>query len=72
MGTLLVLFLIAIIALAIIGLGWSNFLTGIYNGFNKVKNLPFVKNITETSQREIGNLINNVSVQLIRLDITTL
>jgi hypothetical protein len=67
MGTLLVILLIAIIALAIIGLGWSNFLKAIYNGFNKVKNLPFVKNITETSQKEIGTIINNVSVQVILL-----
>ncbi len=58
MSTLIVLLLLAVIILAIIGMGWSNFITNVYEGFNKVKNSPLIKNLTETSQTEVNKLVN--------------
>lgn len=59
MSAIVVLFLIIVIVLAIIGMGWSNFLASIFNGFEKVKNSPFIKNITETSKKEVNQIVNN-------------
>ena len=59
MSTLIILFLIVIIVLAIIGMGWSNFLTSIFKGFEKIKNSPLIKNITDTSKTEANKIVNN-------------
>ena len=40
-------------------MGWSNFLASVFNGFEKVKNSPFIKNITETSKKEVNQIVNN-------------
>ncbi|MBA3977183.1 MAG: hypothetical protein H0X50_03170 [Nitrosopumilus sp.] len=58
MSTLIVLLLLAVIILAIIGMGWSNFISSVFEGFNKVKNSPLIKNFTETSQTEVNRLVN--------------
>ncbi|MBA3749555.1 MAG: hypothetical protein H0X03_01400 [Nitrosopumilus sp.] len=58
MSTLLILILVVIIFLAIVGMGWSNFLFSVYEGFNKIKNSPIIKNITEISKTEVDRLIN--------------
>ena len=58
MSTLIVLLLLAVIILAIIGMGWANFISSVYEGFNKVKNSPLIKNLTETSQTEVNKLVN--------------
>ncbi len=58
MSAIVVLFLLVIIVLAIIGMGWSNFLGSVFNGFEKVRNSPFIKNLTETSQTEVNKLVN--------------
>ena len=58
MSTLIVLLLLAVIILAIIGMGWSNFITIVYEGFNKVKNSRLIKNVTEKSQTEVNKLVN--------------
>ncbi|HXS60795.1 MAG TPA: hypothetical protein VN703_08300 [Candidatus Sulfopaludibacter sp.] len=59
MSTLIIIFLIAVIILAIIGMGWSNFLASVFNGIEKVKNSPLVKNITETSKTEVNKIVNS-------------
>jgi len=58
-STLIIIVLIAIIILAIIGMGWSNFLTSVFNGFEKIKNSPLVKNLTETSTTEVNKIVSN-------------
>jgi hypothetical protein len=58
MSTLIVIVLLAIIILAIIGMGWSNFISSVFEGFYKVKNSPLIKNFTETSQTEVNKLVN--------------
>jgi hypothetical protein len=58
MSAIVVLFLLAVIVLAIIGMGWSNFLGSVFNGFEKVRNNPFVKNLTDTSKTEVNKIVN--------------
>jgi hypothetical protein len=58
-STLIIIVLIAIIILAIIGMGWSNFLTSVFKGFEKIKNSPLVKNLTETSATEVNKIVSN-------------
>ncbi len=58
MSTIIILILVAIIILAIIGMGWTNFLTSVFEGFDKIKNSPIIKNITETSKTEVNKLVN--------------
>ena len=58
MSAIVVLFLLVVIVFAIIGMGWSNFLGSVFNGFEKVRNSPFIKNLTETSQTEVNKLVN--------------
>ncbi len=59
MSTLIILFLIVVIVLAIIGMGWPNFLSSVFHGFEKVKNSPLIKNLTETSQTQVNKIINS-------------
>ncbi len=59
MSTLIVLLLLAVIILAIIGMGWANFISSVFEGFNKVKNSPLIKNFTETSQTEVNKLVSS-------------
>jgi hypothetical protein len=58
MSTLIVLVLLAVIILAIIGMGWSNFISSVFEGFYKVKNSPLIKNFTESSQIGVNKLVN--------------
>ncbi len=59
MSTIIIIFLIAVIVLAIIGMGWANFLASVFNGIEKVKNSPLVKNFTETSKTEVNKIVNS-------------
>jgi len=58
MSAIVVLFLLVIIVLAIIGMGWSNFLGSVFIGVEKVRNSPFIKNLTETSKTEVNKIVN--------------
>jgi hypothetical protein len=59
MSAIIVLLLLGIIVLAIIGMGWSNFLGNVFNGFEKVRNSPFIKNLTDTSKTEVNKIVNS-------------
>ncbi|MER5174466.1 MAG: hypothetical protein ABJB76_12720 [Candidatus Nitrosocosmicus sp.] len=59
MSTVIILFLVVVIVLAIIGMGWSNFLSSVFNGFEKVKNSPLIKNLTETSKTQVNKIVNS-------------
>ncbi|HSA74884.1 MAG TPA: hypothetical protein VLE21_01710 [Candidatus Nitrosocosmicus sp.] len=50
-----------IIALIVLGIGWTNFFSAIMKGADKVKQIPVVRNITDTAQVEINKILNNVS-----------
>jgi hypothetical protein len=64
LGILITLFLVAIIGLVILGIGWTNFFSAIMKGADKVKEIPVVRNITDTAQTEFNKLVNNVSMNV--------
>ena len=61
MGALTFVILI-IIFLAIIGLGWQVFVSGVFRGAEKIINTnPILKNTTQEAKQYFGGIINNVS-----------
>jgi anionic cell wall polymer biosynthesis LytR-Cps2A-Psr (LCP) family protein len=61
MGALTFVILI-IIVLAIIGLGWQVFVSGVFRGAEKIINTnPILKNTTQEAKQYFGGIINNVS-----------
>jgi hypothetical protein len=56
---LITMLIVAIVILAIIGLGWKSFSTGVLSGFERVLNVgdPLIKNITQQA-RELVNYPN--------------
>ncbi len=61
MGIIVTLILIVIIALVILGIGWTNFFSAIMKGADRVTEIPVVRNITDTAQVELNKILNNVS-----------
>ena len=61
MGIIVTLILIVIIALVVLGIGWTNFFSALMKGADKVKEIPVVRNITDTAQVELNKILNNVS-----------
>lgn len=49
--------LLIIVVLAVVGLGWKIFSSGVLNGFEKVINVgqPLVKNLTDQAKKYINN-----------------
>ena len=61
MGALTLVILI-IVVLAIIGLGWQVFVSGVFKGAEKIINTnPILKNTTQEAKQYFGGIINNVS-----------
>jgi hypothetical protein len=62
---LLTLVLIVLVILAVIGLGWKTFSSGIISGFETVLDVgqPIIKNLTQGT-REYINSPNLISLQL--------
>jgi Tfp pilus assembly protein PilO len=61
MGALALIILI-IVVLAIIGLGWQVFISGVFKGAEKIINTnPILKNTTQEAKQYFGGIINNVS-----------
>jgi Tfp pilus assembly protein PilO len=56
MGLFSIVLLIVVI-LAIVGLGWQIFSSGVLSGFEKVINLgqPLVKNLTDQAKKYVNN-----------------
>ena len=61
MGIFITLILVVVIALIILGIGWTNFFSALMKGADKVKQIPVIRNITDTAQVEINKILNNVS-----------
>ena len=54
--------ILIIIVLAIIGLGWQVFVSGVFRGAEKIINTnPILKNTTQEANQYFGGIINNVS-----------
>jgi hypothetical protein len=57
-----ILWIIAIILfLAIIGLGWETFFTGVIKGADKIGITPVLKNITDSTKDSIGTVLSDSS-----------
>ncbi|MFB5599213.1 MAG: hypothetical protein ACE5SW_03170 [Nitrososphaeraceae archaeon] len=57
-----ILWIIAIILfLAIIGLGWETFFTGVIKGADKIGIMPVLKNITDSTKDTIGEVLSDSS-----------
>jgi hypothetical protein len=48
---------IAIVILAIIGLGWQTFFSGVWQGAQKVGQNPLVQNLTREVKDKVGDTI---------------
>jgi uncharacterized membrane protein len=54
--------ILAVIILAIIGLGWQVFVSGVVKGAEKIINTnPVLKNSTQEAKQYFGGIIKNVS-----------
>ena len=55
--------LIVVVVLAIIGLGWKIFSSGVLSGFEKVINLgqPLVKNLTDQARKYVNNPVTKIT-----------
>lgn len=54
-----------VIGLVILGIGWTNFFSAIMKGADKVKEIPVVRNITDSAQVEINKILNNVTSNVV-------
>jgi hypothetical protein len=58
----IILWFIAIVLfLAIIGLGWETFFTGVLKGVDKIGITPVLKNITDTTKDSLQDIISGSS-----------
>ena len=53
--------IVAIVILAIIGLGWQAFFSGVTKGADKVLSNPTVKNVSSEAKEFVANVTNNVT-----------
>jgi hypothetical protein len=54
---------IAVVILAILGLGWQTFFAGVKKGADKVGLTSIVKNITDQAKQSFGGVVKNLSTQ---------
>ena len=52
---------IAVIILAIMGLGWQTFFAGVKKGADKVGLTSIMKNITDQAKQSFGGVVKNLS-----------
>lgn len=65
MGALVLIVLFAILALAIIGLGWQTFFSGIAEGARQVVQNPLVENAASGAKEYLGDIAENTTNQLV-------
>jgi Tfp pilus assembly protein PilO len=54
--------IVIIVILAIIGLGWQVFVSGVFKGAEKIINTnPVLKNTTEEAKHYFGGIVKNMS-----------
>jgi hypothetical protein len=56
---LLTWIIIGIVVLAIIGLGWQTFFSGIWNGAQRIGQNPIVQNVTNEAKQGVKEIIDN-------------
>ncbi len=63
----IVLILAILIVLAVVGLGWDTFFSGVKKGVEKISNLPEVKNLTDKAKSKFDNIVGNSTVDIIAI-----
>lgn len=63
----IVLILAILVVLALIGLGWDTFFSGVKKGVEKISNLPEVKNLTDKAKSKFDNIVGNSTVDIIAI-----
>jgi hypothetical protein len=54
-------FIAIVLFLAIIGLGWETFFTGVLKGVDKIGITPVIKNITDSTKESLQGIISESS-----------
>lgn len=66
MGLLLILIMISVLILANIGLGWQVFISGVFNGAEKIiSSIPILENVSGKAEQYIVNITKSASEELI-------
>ena len=61
--------IVIIVILAIIGLGWQVFVSGVFKGAEKIINTnPVIKNTTQEAKQYFGDIVKNMSQGIIGSD----
>jgi uncharacterized protein (UPF0333 family) len=61
--------IVIIVILAIIGLGWQVFVSGVFKGAEKIINTnPVLKNTTQEAKQYFGGIVKNMSQGIIGSD----
>lgn len=63
----IVLILAILVILALVGLGWDTFFTGVKKGVEKIGNLPEIKNITNKAKNEFDRIVGNSTVDIVTI-----
>jgi len=61
LGLILLLIVVGITILAIIGLGWSTFFSGVQKGAEKVGITKAIKNLTNDVENSISKFVKNAT-----------
>ncbi|HEX7032573.1 MAG TPA: hypothetical protein VF172_06195 [Nitrososphaera sp.] len=61
---LFTLIMVVVIVLAIVGLGWQTFFTGVSRGGEKIASSPVVRNITNGVEEFVANATNNAADEI--------
>lgn len=60
----IVLILAILVILAVVGLGWGTFFSGVKKGVEKIVSLPEVKNLTDKAKTEFDSIIGNSTLDI--------
>ncbi len=63
----IVLILAILVILALVGLGWDTFFTGVKKGVEKIGNLPEIKNITNKAKNEFDSIVRNSTADIVTI-----
>ena len=63
----IVLILAILVILALVGLGWDTFFTGVKKGVEKIGNLPEIKNITNKAKNEFDTIVGNSTADIVTI-----
>ena len=63
----IVLILAILVILALVGLGWDTFFTGVKKGVEKIGNLPEIKNITNKAKNGFDSIVGNSTAEIVTI-----